>query len=192
MRVVIRNKIRAKMQIRTVMLLCLLSAYGGCARVEPTLELTADEIVASFVNARLESETDVQRVIDNAVASEQAILFVNLDWAIMQPQRKQFAEFMIEYQRRHPANSLMFHYVDCTQITSGYSPLRSLPGWQELETNGQSLIHGWGELVWMERGHVLHVEPILNFETVSDLVRKTEQIMSLATADNKAVNGRRR
>lgn len=180
--------IHATMKCRFVVMLSI-AACIGCNRVEPPVEISVDEIVASFANASLESAEDVQCVVGNAAASEQAILFVNLDWAIMQPQRRQFAEFMIEYQRKHPINSLVFHYVDCTPLKSGYAPLRNLPGWQELESNGQSLIHGWGELVWMKRGRVLHVERIINFDTASGLVRKTDQILTPKEADSEAVNG---
>jgi hypothetical protein len=40
-----------------------------------------------------------------------------------------------------------------------------------------SLIHGWGELVWMEKGRVLHVERILNYESTSELIQKTETLI---------------
>lgn len=170
----------ARIQSRFLVMLCFGTCIC-CTRVDPPKEVSVDELLASFVGTRLETEVGVQHVVNNAAASERAILFVHVSWAVMRPQQQQFAQFMIEYQHKHPDDPLMFYYVDCTPITSDYAPLRSLPGWQELEPTGQSLIQGWGELVWMEHGRVLYVERILNFKTASDLVRKTEQIMSLKT-----------
>jgi len=160
------------------MILCFVTCMG-CLRVDADGKVNIDDLVASFNGARNETEVGVQNAVDNAAASERAIMFVHVDWASMQPQQQQFAQFIIEYHRKHSATPVMFHYVDCTPITDGYSPLRALPGWQELEADGQSLIHGWGELVWIERGRVLHVERIINFKSASELVNKTEQLMSL-------------
>jgi hypothetical protein len=136
------------------------------------------ELAASLVGARLETEADVQAVVANAARSRRAIMFVHVDWAIMEPQRTRFAQFVVEYQRMYPNDGVLFHYVDCTSVTDGYAPLKALPGWQELEnTEGTSLIHGWGELVWLEQGRVLHVERTLNFDTTSDLLQKTRRLI---------------
>lgn len=166
--------------IRIPATICVL-VFLGCDRHEESPEMPVDELVASLSSASLETEDDVQRVVSNAAASPRAVMFVHLDWAIMEPQRTRFVEFVLDYQRLHPDDPLLFHYVDCTPVTSGYRPLRSLPGWQELhEAAGTSLIHGWGELVWMEHGRVLHVERILNFDSTSQLVEKTETLMPTA------------
>lgn len=168
--------IRIPLTIGMLAALCVLCL--GCDRRLRKTEVTVEQLVASFADAKLRNATDVQYVIANASASPRAILFVNLDWAIMDPMRERFAEFSIEYRQIHPNEPLLFHFVDCTQVTNGYGPLRSLPGWQELhDAAGTSLIHGCGELVWIENGRVLHVEPILNYESTSDLIDKTESLM---------------
>lgn len=95
-------------------------ASVGCSREELRSEpgfdkllgrtsgVMVDELVASCAGAALDSKGEVQRVIDRAAASEQAILCVSLDWSMMQPQRKRFAEFMIEYKAKNPNRSQMF------------------------------------------------------------------------------------
>lgn len=148
--------------------------------VRPSVGLRVDEIVTSLEDASLETEADVERAVANASASERAVIFVHVDWAPMLQQQRRFAEFMLAYQQKHPTDPLMFHYVDCTPVTDGYAPLRSLPGWRELqEAAGVSLIHGHGEMVWLKRGRVLRVEPILNFNSAAALVRKTETLMTM-------------
>lgn len=150
----------------------------GCDRNEPESKTQVAGLVATFASASLETEADVANVVSNAAASQRAIMFVNLDWAIMEPQRTRFAQFVLNYRHKHPDDPVLFYYVDCTPVTNGYAPLRSLSGWQELQdAAGTSLIHGWGELVWMERGRVLHVERILNFDSTSKLIEKTESLM---------------
>ena len=158
-------------------MICIVAPLG-CERDSRNVDLPVKEMVASFGSARLETKEDVQRVVTNAALSERAIVFVNVDWAIMEPQRTRFAQFVINYHRKHPDDSVLFHYVDCTPVTNGYAPLKSLAGWRDLQkAAGTALIHGYGEIVWMHNGRVLHVEGILNFETTEDLIEKTRTLM---------------
>jgi hypothetical protein len=144
---------------------------------EPTLH--AEELVASFSRVSLKTEADVQRVVANAAHAERAVLFVNVDWSLLEPMRTRYAHFMLGYQQAHPNDGLLFHYVDCTPVSGGYAPLRALPGWTELEeARRASLIHGWGEVVWMAHGRVLHVEPILECGSPAQLVAKTERLLA--------------
>jgi hypothetical protein len=161
--------------------------FPGCNHSEPKREVPLEELVVSLAHASLETEADVQAVVSDAARSPRAIMFVHVDWAIMEPQRTRFAAFMLEYYRTYPADPMLFHYVDCTSVTNDYAPLEALAGWQELENAaGTSLIHGWGELVWMEHGRVLHVERILNFDTASELVEKTQSLMPARTNESMA------
>jgi len=154
----------------------LATAAGWLAFCYPTAQ--AADWVETFRSAKLETEEDVQLVVSHAAASKRAIMFINIDWAILGNERKRFAEFMVAYHHKHQDDPVLFHYVDCTPVTSGYYPLRSLSGWKELEsTKGTSLVHGWGEVVWMEHGHVLHVERILNFDTTQRLIEITESLL---------------
>jgi hypothetical protein len=153
--------------------------FSGCNQGEPERDEVMSTLVSSLEHANLETEADVQAVVSNATRSSRSVMFVHVDWAIMEPQRTRFAAFCLEYQRTHSGDPVLFHYVDCTSVTDGYGPLRALPGWKGLESAaGTSFIHGWGELIWMDRGRVLHVERILNFETSTELVEKTRSLMS--------------
>lgn len=161
-------------------LLMLLGCNGGSAPDEasPDSDWNVDVIAASLKEARLKTEGDVQGAVTNAARSSRAVLFVHVDWAPMEPHRTRFAEFMVAYQRKHSDDPMLFHYVDCTSVTNGYAPLRSLTGWQALhDARGGSLLHGSGELVWLERGRVLHVESILDFDSTAELLRKTKSLM---------------
>ncbi len=110
---------------------------------------------------------------------------VHVDWAPMVEQRQRFAEFRFEFQVRYPKRNLAFRYIDCTPIANRYKPLRTLPGWKELEerNNGSSLVHGYGEIVWFKNGRVLHVENPLNFDSADALIEKTELLGMVDTAE---------
>jgi hypothetical protein len=144
-----------------------------------------DRLVASFEKASLETPEQVEHVVANAESSERAVLFLHVDWAVMAQQHERFAEFILDFQQAHPRDGVGFHFVDCTPVTRGYAPLRELNGWQGLEDHvgGSSLIHGWGEVVWMEGGRVLQVKPILHFESSEELVRFTKGLLLGASAD---------
>ncbi|MFO0942546.1 MAG: hypothetical protein U0930_17560 [Pirellulales bacterium] len=147
----------------------------GCAMKSETE--TAQE-ASELAYSRLKTAEKVQRAVNEATSHSNAILLVHVDWAPMTHQRQRFAEFKRSYKKRHPNIKLIFEYIDCTPITDGYEPLRSLPGWKELENqnNGSSLVHGYGELVWCKNGVVLHVERPLDFESADALVAKTEAL----------------
>jgi hypothetical protein len=142
--------------------------------IEPVTQV--QELARTLSAVQLRTEADVQGVVSHAAACERAILFVNVDWAIMEPQQTRFAQFAFDWHETHPNDDVQFHYVDCT-VTHNYGPLRSLAGWAELEKQAGGLIHGWGELVWMEKGRVLHVERILNFQSSVQLIDKTNALL---------------
>jgi len=150
----------------------LLGCDGMNSKTQPAEESS------DFTFSRLESAEDVQRAVDQATSRPNSILLVHVDWAPMVHQRQRFAEFKRRYETRYPNSDLGFAYIDCTAITEGYAPLRSLPGWKELEeqNNGSSLVHGYGELVWCKNGVVLHVESPLNFHSADALIAKTESL----------------
>jgi hypothetical protein len=159
-------------------LMCSVLTLVGCNRSPTSAPIRIDELAAEFASVKNETEAQVQGVVSHATACERAVMFIHVDWAFMEPQRTRFIEFVHEYQKVHPHEAVLFHYVDCTPIDSGYGPLKNIPGWSELqEEAGTSLIHGWGEVAWLANGRVLHVESILNFESVAELVAKTESLM---------------
>ncbi|WP_339730869.1 hypothetical protein [uncultured Gimesia sp.] len=152
------------------------SALPGCDRMEP--EGQAVELMQEFTFSQLKTAEDVQRAVAEATSHSETIFLVHVDWAFMVFQRKRFAEFERDYKTRYPKSDLAFRYIDCTPVTQGYKPLRSLPGWKKLEElkNGASLVHGYGELVWCKNGRVLHVENSLKFDSTDELIAKTKSL----------------
>jgi hypothetical protein len=95
----------------------------------------------------------------------------------MEPHRSRYIDFVLNFRRKHPTEDVQFHYVDCT-AAHGYGPLRGIAGWREHEGEPrQSLIHGMGEIVWLENGRLLRVERVLRYESAQQLVELTEQLM---------------
>lgn len=167
-----RSPSRATWAIVGTGLACLACHYLLCEHAPYTNVLSRD-----LSAANLDSEEAVQRVVSNAVASRRAVLLIHVDWAPMEQQRRRYIEFMLNFRRTHPTEDVQFHYVDCT-AAHGYGPLHRISGWREHEGEPrQSLIHGMGEIVWLENGHLLRVERILRFETVEQIVELTEQLM---------------
>lgn len=151
----------------------------GCKVEVPDSDLRVGELVTALASVDCRTEEDVRHIVANAVRSHRAVLFLHVDWAPMEPQRTRFADFAVQYEKAFPDSGLLFHYADCTPVTQGYAPLVELDGWKELQdTAGTSLVHGWGEVVWMAKGRVLHVERILNFESASSLIQKTNDVFN--------------
>lgn len=153
-----------------------LTALIGCNRMSHEPEIQAADKDDEFTFPRLETAEDVQHAVDEATSHPDSIILVHVSWAPMILQQKRFAEFSRSFKSRHPNSELAFRYIACTPITEGYKPLRSLPGWKELEelNNGSSLVHGYGELAWVKNGRVQHVQRPLDFDSPDDLVAKTE------------------
>lgn len=149
----------------------------GCDKENSQSAAMIDELAASLAKTKLPDDVAVARVVSHATRQDRSILFIHVDWAPMKFQQKQFAEFIVAYQQGYPQLPIAFHYVDCTN-SQDYTPLKSLPGWQEL-SGGRSLIHGWGELVWMDEGRVLHVERIDEYGSAAKLIEKTESLMGI-------------
>lgn len=107
----------------------------------------------------LKSPADVEHAVLNAANSERAVIYVHVEWNFdMYFRGTTFLEFADRYQQRASSPAVGFHYIDCTSVTDGYAPLEKLSGWLErTRMHGGSLIHGMGELIWLEHGHVLKV-----------------------------------
>jgi hypothetical protein len=153
--------------------------------VEPEPKGLAGGEIEQFTFSRLETAEEVRFAVHDAASLPDAIILVHVDWAPMVHQQKRFTEFVRDYKAKYPKSDLAFRYIDCTPIAEGYEPLRSLPGWKELEelNNGLSLVHGYGELAWLKNGRVLHVERPLNFRTPDALVSKTESLGMAKTSE---------
>jgi hypothetical protein len=148
-------------------------SFFGCHSSDVKQSETQAELPLSYET--LKSVHAVEAAISQATSSKKAIMLIHVNWAPMNLQRQRFGEFVSDYRSRFPDGEITFHYIDCTTITQNYAPLVSMPGWKELEIakGNQSLLHGYGELVWCHNGRVLHVEKPLNYDTASALTDKT-------------------
>ncbi|KAA5541927.1 hypothetical protein FYK55_17175 [Roseiconus nitratireducens] len=179
---VIANVIRTrKLALRTfysILLSCsaLLSNAASPAEFETEDQLVS-EIVRGFQEASA-ADTDVRHVVQNALNSKRAVVFVHVDWGMTHIWHTRFAEFLVQYQKRNPNGRLHFHYADCTAVSSDYAPLREIPGWMKLvDEAGTAMIHANGEIAWIENGRVLHVQRISDFRNASRLVAFTMELM---------------
>ncbi|MDB5335082.1 MAG: hypothetical protein JWN70_701 [Planctomycetaceae bacterium] len=123
--------------------------------------------------------TDIDAAIGEAVAANFSILFVHVSWAPMKLQRDLFLRFAADCQNKSPG-VICFRYIDFTDVSDDYPQLFSLPGWAELrQQSGNAMIHGYGELVWMDHGNVVHVERTLNYKNESELTAKTNSLFTI-------------
>lgn len=164
----------------TIVLTWIFVLSTGCQETGPSAESLAERLVAQFATISSETVTDVEHVVAHAANSERSIMFIHVDWSFMTLGQRMYSRFITEYFQNHPDDNLLFHYVDCTPVTNGYQPLWNLPGWKELMDSGNAGIHGWGELVWMDHGRVIHIQRIDDFDTANDLVEWTEKILPIA------------
>jgi hypothetical protein len=161
-------------------LLTRLAALGcslicGCApQSDPS---PAEALRLSFDAARGMSEQDVGNAVNNAARSQNAIVFVYVAWAPMRPQTTRFAEFAIQWQGANPSRAIGFHFIDFTNVCDDYRPLTSLPGWPTRDDRPHiGRIGGWGELVWIAGGRVVHIQTALDFRSATELVTLTNDV----------------
>jgi len=134
-----------------------------------------DELLESFRTVSFETEEDVRAAIEVATKPPTSVCYLHLGWSIPSEWHKRtFEEFVVEYHRSRPESPFSFHLIDCTPITSDYSSLYPLPGWER----GKHAIFGNGEIMWMRNGRVVHVESILGFDSVGDLIEKTATLFA--------------
>jgi hypothetical protein len=159
--------------MKQIILSSLIVMVVGCTGTEVGIESNVIEI--EFSVPHLETPAQVENALRNAINSDRAIVFVHLDWAIMQPQRDLFTRFMLHYHHRFPDRSVGFHYLDCTPITSDYTPLKSLPDWPGSGRNIYALqgTGVWGDVIWIDHGVVRHVETIMESDDADELIAKT-------------------
>ncbi|MCR9209176.1 MAG: hypothetical protein NXI28_13170 [bacterium] len=150
----------------------------GCKNKVPDSELPSiGELTRNFASVS-DSDCDVQQIVDHALSRDCSVMFVHVDWAMTEIFHRQFAEFALEHHRLNPDSGLSFHFADCTSVSRDYAPLRAIPGWQKLIDEADiAMIHGYGEIAWIENGRVLHVQTICSFKTSAQLVEFTERLM---------------
>ncbi len=112
--------------------------------------------------------------------AKQSIVFAHAAWAPMYFQRRIFCDFVKAYRKSHSSDGTTFYYIDFTQIALNsdlLKELKGLNGWSELPT-GSGVIHGNGELIWINSGRIVSVQSISNYLTPDELVKKTEMIFA--------------
>ena len=121
--------------------------------------------------------------VSKAFSSPNAIVFLNVQWSKeCEIGRLQFAQFILDHRRYSPNDSLECKFVDVTEIAIDRSSLTAIPGWLKLtKQSGQRwLLMCKGEIAWVKHGRVIHVQPIGEFRTTQELMRKTDELMKLA------------
>ncbi len=162
-----------KFLTQIVALIC--SVICGCT---PQNELpSAEALYQSFDATRGMSENAVAIAVENAANSQRAVVFVYVDWAFMRPQLDRFAEFAIAWQSNNENLRIGFHFIDFTEVCNDYRPLTSLPGWpMRNERPDVGRIGGYGEVVWIADGRVVHIQTALDFASGSEMATLTHSI----------------
>lgn len=171
-----------RLLLTALVLLIGLSQQGGRTDVIEE-SFTIEDMLDHFASTS-QDEEHIRRVLRNASQSENAVVFVHMNWSPNSHyMRRVFAEFFVDFHRRQPEHPVGFHFVDCSEIGRHYRQLRELPGWTNLEASrGTNLIHGDGEIVWLSRGRVLEVKGGL--WSATDLRRRTKDVFGRAEAQH--------
>jgi hypothetical protein len=175
------NNAKTKFVLPNFMGLLLTLSIGsllGCADRNTEGETHARKPATPVVLLRLTTKYEVQAAINAAKSHRHAIIMVYVAWAPMIEQQSRFAEFQQAFRAKYPNANLVFRCIDCTPINENYEPLRALSGWKELEQarGGGSLLHGDGELVWINDGRVLLVRNPLHYDNANALVAQAEML----------------
>lgn len=148
---------------------CVVALLAGCDKTPPSGR-------PGRFDVNIESPDQVRNALDNAVASDRAIVFVHVDWAPMGHHRELFRKFADEYLRTHQDKPVNFHYIDFTSVSRDYAPLCALDGWDKLQSQSQAhLMGGNGELAWIKNRTLVCVESI-GFRNPKALIAKTEAL----------------
>lgn len=139
--------------------------------------MTSESVRLSFESSIGMSERDVAAVVENAAQSHRAVVFVYLPWAPMRPQTDRFAELVVDWHANHKHVPVGFHFIDFSDVGNGYRPLTNLPGWPARDGRPDvGRIGGWGELVWIDHGRVVHIQSAMDFSDGDELVALTRNL----------------
>ena len=157
----------------SLVLVIVVATTLGCQQpAEPLMVVSAAEFLESFDHASFDSASQACGVIDNAAGSKQSISFIDVKWSLAAAMGKhRYADFLAKYYQQQDIDFASTHYIDCTPLSSDYSCLTDLPGWNK----DPGLIHANGEVVWMENGRVIHVQEIA-YGSPDDVLAKTLEL----------------
>ncbi|GAB5515425.1 MAG: hypothetical protein Rhob2KO_31500 [Rhodopirellula baltica] len=126
------------------------------------------------------SRADVAHAVQNAAASPRAVVFIYVPWAPIRPQTDRFAELAASWHSDTENNAVGFHFIDFSDACDDYRPLTDLPGWPTQDERPHlGRIGGWGELVWIANGTIVHIQSALDFSAPSSLFKLTNQLFDI-------------
>lgn len=164
---------KMKLFARIASLGCLMVC--GCTPQADSM--TAESLRLSFESSKGMSERDVALAVENAAQSRMAVVYVYVPWAPMRPQTDRFSELAVAWQSSQKQMPIGFHFIDFSDVCNDYRPLTKLPGWP---TRGGrpdiGRIGGWGELVWIADGKVIHIQTALDFSDGDELAALTREL----------------
>lgn len=142
----------------------LLAAIGGCSQRENHL-----------------NDLELLSSLAMSVADEHAVVFVQVDWAILTVELAKFREFAANYRQVFPEDATTFRIINFSEVTNGYAPLAKLPGWDEQEPGPNShQINGVGEVIWLRRGRIVNMTRLDVVDDPTELIRLTRQAIGEA------------
>jgi hypothetical protein len=102
-------------------------------------------------------------MIRHAATCERAIIFVHADWSLTSALGlRDYDDYSAAYLQQPDRPFVDFHYMDYSVLNEAPQRLTDLPGWQELRApRNSALLYGNGELIYLEKGQVIAVEPVL-------------------------------
>ena len=150
------------------------------ALLKGTREPTVEDVLRIFGQADFRNEDDVRAGIRAAADSPASVSYIHLAWSGQSELHKRdFAQFVLSKKRGNMAVPVNFHFIDCTPITEDYSALYDLPGWDRKKYGPQ----GWGEVLWIRNGRVVHFDRIDRFATTDELVARTKALFGADDTD---------
>ena len=138
------------------------------------------EIAASLQDIPEMSESDVDSILQHAMQSERAILFLDVDWsATAKYLLPRYVEYTLRYHDENATDPILFHYVNLTGLKGHSSQIKKkIPGLETIQRQrGTAVFHGNGEVVWLKNGRAVDIKPLMNLSSPEEFVNFTKQIL---------------
>ena len=136
--------------------------------------VVSDEAETVFRVAPM-TDSEIHGALANAHDSDIAVVFVNMGWSVTSVLGvPKYAQLVMDYYSQRPKSDLLFHIVDCTNLSHDSEIFRDFPDLFEI---GSGFFGGYGELYWFREGRLVHVESIAQIEFLADFIAKTDAVM---------------